>query len=377
MQKKFESWMSREGQKSGKKYKPNTIIIYSKAIEKLSEHYSQQKGTRVNIYKLDCLNDVKELIIINKAYSLSGKYSIIGETGHGTYRNAIANYVRFIESLNERNTLQKKEVINDTMENFIEAKPKYKINLFGIQLFPKKEVKNIIEIKNDLSFDIEVSNHESSYSNIILPIELIPNNNEVFLETLLKTKRAIITTFYKNGTKKTEIWNVSGMNRQSNVLAILRSRGEFRNGTWQKANIVKVMVEVNNNLTAQPISETNIKINHAEINTMKQEETNKPIKLKIGKYVQTTFNKVLSKIDANELKNLQNAGYSKTTFDIQYPLLKKVLSTDAVKIERYWKKPVKLMGDKYWLCSEWYENTVNNDRPHYEKWLKKIGNDNK
>ena len=286
MKEKFESWMSREGQKSGKKYKPNTITTYSKAIEKLSEHYSQQKGTRVNIYKLDCLNDVKELNLINKAYSLSGIYSIIGETGHGTYRNAIANYVRFIESLNERNTLQKKEVINDTMENFIEAKPKYKFNLFGIQLFPKKEVKNIIEIKYDLSFDIEVSNHESSYSNIILPIELIPNNNEVFLETLLKTKRAIITTFYKNGTKKTEIWNVLGMNRQSNVLAILRSRGEFRNGTWQKANIVKVMVEVNNNLTAQPISETNIKINPIKFITMNKDkaikEVNKELNLNLN-----------------------------------------------------------------------------------------------
>ena len=252
MKEKFESWMSREGQKSGKKYKPNTITTYSKAIEKLSEHYSQQKGTRVNIYKLDCLNDVKELNLINKAYSLSGIYSIIGETGHGTYRNAIANYVRFIESLNERNTSQKKEVINDTMENFTEVKPKYKINLFGIELFPKKEVKNKVEIKNDLSSNIEVSNHESSYTNTILPIELIPNNNEVFLETLLKTKTATITTFYKNGKQGDKIWDASKMTAESNVLGNLRSRAEFRKPNWQKANIVKVVVEVIQNNKAEP-----------------------------------------------------------------------------------------------------------------------------
>ena len=225
MKGKFENWMSKVGQKSGKKYKPNTITTYSKAIEKLSEHYSQQKGTKVNIYKLDCLNDVKELITINKAYSLSGKYSIIGETGHGTYRNAIATYVRFIESLNERNTLQKKEVK-------------------------------------------EVTISETSHSNAILPIELIPNNNEVFLETLLKTKKATISTFYKNGKQENKIWNASKMNVESNVLGNLRSRPEYRNPNWQKANIVKVVVEVNNNLIEKPISKKNIRINPIKAITM-------------------------------------------------------------------------------------------------------------
>lgn len=376
MKEKFENWLLQVGQKSGKKYKPNTITTYSRAIEKLSEHYSQQKGMQVNIYKLDCLNDYKELIIINKAYSLSGNYSIIGETGHGTYRNAIANYVRFIESFNERNTLEKKEVVDDPMENFKAVKPKYKINLFGIELFPRKEVKKTSETKKELSFYNEVLNRDPSASNAILPIELIPSDNEVFLETLLKTKKATISTFYKNGIQEDKIWNASRMTSQSNVLSILRSMGEFKNGYWQKANIVKVVVEVNSNLTSKPIYKKNIEINYTEINSIKNEETSKVTKLKIGKYVQTTFNRVISKIDAAELKNLQNAGYSKTTFDIQYPFLKKVLITDGVKIERYWKKPIELIGNKYWLCSEWYENKANNDRPHYEKWLKKIGNDN-
>lgn len=277
MKEKFENWLLQVGQKSSKKYKSNTITTYSRAIEKLSEHYSQQKGMQVNIYKLDCLNDYKELIIINKAYSLSGNYSIIGETGHGTYRNAIANYVRFIESLNERNTLEKKEVVDEPMENFKAVKPKYKINLFGIELFPRKEVKNTSETKKELSFDIEVLNHDPSAFNTILPIELIPSDNEVFLETLLKTKKAKISTFYKNGIQENKIWNASRMTAQSNVLGNLRSRIEYRNGNWQKANIVKIVVEVNNNLTSKPIYKKNIEINHVKAITMNKDKAIKEV----------------------------------------------------------------------------------------------------
>ena len=205
----------------------------------------------------------------------------------------------------------------------------------------------------------------------ILPIELNPNNNEFFLETLLKTKSATIITFYKNGTKKSKIWNAKSMKANSNVLGNLRSRPEFRKGNWQKANIEKVVVEVKNNGSLKSISKKSLEINPIEINPNKENQAIKPNKLKIGTYVQTTFNDVLLKIDVAELKNLQNARYCKSTFDIQYPLLKKVLVTDASKIERYWKKPVEIIGEKYWLCSEWYENKVNNDRPYYEKWLNK------
>lgn len=130
---------------------------------------------------------------------------------------------------------------------------------------------------------------------------------------------------------------------------------------------------VNDNLSTMLFPEKNKKNNPIKSNTMNKEEAIKPIKLKIGKYVQSTFRKTISKIDATELTKLQNAAYSKTTFDIQYPLLKKVLRSDSEKPERYWKDTVEILGAKYWLCSEWYEKEDNNDRPYYEKWLKKIG----
>lgn len=233
---------------------------------------------------------------------------------------------------------------------------KIKINKYTI--FIEKEVKQPVK-----TF---VSEKET-----ILPIELNPNNNKVFLETLLKTKSAIITTFYKNGVRKSKIWNAKSMKANSNVLGNLRSRPEFRKGNWQKANIVKVVVEVKNNESLKSISKKSVEINLTETNPNREDKVIKPNKLKIGTYVQTTFNDVLLKIDVAELKNLQNARYCKSTFDIQYPLLKKVLLTDVSKIERYWKKPVEIIGEKYWLCSEWYENIENNDRPYYEKWLNK------
>jgi hypothetical protein len=99
-----------------------------------------------------------------------------------------------------------------------------------------------------------------SEKDFVLPIELIPNNNEVFLSTLLKTKIATITTFYKNGTKESKIWKAKSMTANSNVIGNLRSRPEFRNGNWQKANIVKVVVEVNNNSPLKPIQEKNTKV---------------------------------------------------------------------------------------------------------------------
>lgn len=230
---------------------------------------------------------------------------------------------------------------------------------------------NKSQLVNDI--DIKAVNSKPKNTDGILPIILNPNDNEVFLETLLKTKTATITTFYKNGTKESKIWKAERMTAKSNVIGNLRSRKEFRNGNYQKANITKVIVELSN-LSTKPMSNKGIEINPFEENTIKVHEAINPSKLKIGKYVQSTFRKVILKIDNNELVKLQNAAYSKITFDIQFPLLKKVSRTDSDKIDRYWKEPVEILGDRYWLCSEWYEKRENNDRPYYEKWLRKIEN---
>ena len=143
--------------------------------------------------------------------------------------------------------------------------------------------KYTISIEKDAKQPIETTVSEIDS---ILPIELIPNDNQLFLSVLLKTKKATITTFYKNGTKKSKIWNAERMTANSNVTGNLRSRPEFRKPNWQKANIVKVVVEVNNNNLSQPIPEKIIKVNPPkEINMTKNaaiQLVNKKLSIKIN-----------------------------------------------------------------------------------------------
>ena len=148
---------------------------------------------------------------------------------------------------------------------------KFKINKYTISI--EKEAKQ---------------NIKSTVSKIdsILLIELIPNDNQEFLTALLNTKTATITTFYKNSTKESKNWNAERMTANSNVIRNLRSREEFRKPNWQKANIVKVVVEVNNNSSSHPIPEKNIKANPPkEINMTKDlaiQLVNKKLSLKIN-----------------------------------------------------------------------------------------------
>ena len=83
-----------------------------------------------------------------------------------------------------------------------------------------------------------------NHQNGILPIELNPENEADFKRRLLLTKTAYITTFYKDGSKKEKVWNVSRFKESSNVIGNLRSRPEFRNGEWQKRKIQKVYVSI-------------------------------------------------------------------------------------------------------------------------------------
>lgn len=122
---------------------------------------------------------------------------------------------------------------------------------FGIRILSKKNrSRNIITKESKTEEDKKIKESpisESSSYGASLPIELIPNDSENFLQILLKTKEAEIITYYQNGTKDSKKWNASNMTAKSNVIHNLRSRPEFRNPNWQKANIVKVVVEVNKN----------------------------------------------------------------------------------------------------------------------------------
>lgn len=91
--------------------------------------------------------------------------------------------------------------------------------------------------------------------------------------------------------------------------------------------------------------------------------------LKVGKLAQTVLRKMLEEGAASEkeVEQMQGADYSKTVFDLNYPLLVKA-DSDYSRV-RYYTKPLMIRGTEYMLCSQWFETETNNDRPYLEKWI--------
>ena len=77
-----------------------------------------------------------------------------------------------------------------------------------------------------------------------LPITLDPQNSADFLAALLRTKEGWLEVSYSDGRKEVRRWDASLMRPSSNVIGNLRSRPEFRNGTWQKKGIASLRVSV-------------------------------------------------------------------------------------------------------------------------------------
>ena len=77
-----------------------------------------------------------------------------------------------------------------------------------------------------------------------LPITLDPPNSADFLDALLRTREAWIEVSYRDGRKEVRRWGASLMRPSSNVLGNLRSRPEFRTGTWQENGIASLRVSV-------------------------------------------------------------------------------------------------------------------------------------
>lgn len=93
--------------------------------------------------------------------------------------------------------------------------------------------------------------------------------------------------------------------------------------------------------------------------------------MKIGVIVRTVLRKMLenNEISEEQLELMQNREFSKETFDIQFPLLQKASLTNGRRPKRYYSSPVSILGEDFFMCSEWYEVPNNNDRPHLLKWI--------
>ena len=74
------------------------------------------------------------------------------------------------------------------------------------------------------------------------------------------------------------------------------------------------------------------------------------------------------KANAEEIEKMLTLEYSNETFDINYPLL--VTDRNPSNVANYFKLKVPIRGVTYYLCSQWFEQPKNNDRPFLEKWIK-------
>ncbi|MFS0862053.1 hypothetical protein [Fredinandcohnia sp. 179-A 10B2 NHS] len=98
---------------------------------------------------------------------------------------------------------------------------------------------------------------------------------------------------------------------------------------------------------------------------------------KIGQYVVNVFTKLASAniLLPDKLNRLQDERYCKDTFDMNFPVLKKVVIGSPLLEQRqingysrYYAKPLAISGEKYLLSNDWYER----NRPYFNRWLKNI-----
>ena len=106
-------------------------------------------------------------------------------------------------------------------------------------------------------------------------------------------------------------------------------------------------------------------------------QTNGENEIKIGAFVRSTINKLVQEnsIAEDMVSMLCSQGYSKQTFDINYPFFKRVEKdishSEQRKIngyDRYWTKEQSIHGDEYFLCNDWYER----NRIPFIRWVEHI-----
>ena len=99
-------------------------------------------------------------------------------------------------------------------------------------------------------------------------------------------------------------------------------------------------------------------------------------KLKIGILVRNTLPEILKEnlISESEIQKLQKEAYSDFTFEVKYPVLKKVNPNISIlenrtinNYTRYYSDPIESNGEYYLITSEWYERSLED----YIRWLKR------
>jgi len=90
MRKEFIKWMTEEDGK-----KENVAAQYSAAISYISKHFSKQNKKNIDLYKIDDIDFINELV---EKYKTGGEFEKIGKERSGAVRAAIKAYARFLKN---------------------------------------------------------------------------------------------------------------------------------------------------------------------------------------------------------------------------------------------------------------------------------------
>jgi hypothetical protein len=163
----FENWMIRHEEKS-----QNTAYQYKMSIDKVSQHYSQLNDQRLDLYQTTDISIIKD---IAKEYGIGGKYSDFGDTGHGTIRNAIATYARFLEY---------KKLSNDSENEIMEG------NIFELSGNDQNISKEINAIENNnFTYERDLKNSLIAQVEELFPNYKIFGTNREGIEYAIEGKR--------------------------------------------------------------------------------------------------------------------------------------------------------------------------------------------
>ena len=118
------------------------------------------------------------------------------------------------------------------------------------------------------------------------------------------------------------------------------------------------------------LSNETININDISIPFTKREEES--VQDFVKKIMRLLLNNNL--LSQQEIKNLQDKEYSKRTFYLQFPLLRKVSEgyKDTSGRGRYWSKEI--FGSNFYVCSQWWKDHHETYLVKLRNWLKSIGN---
>ncbi|MFZ7942792.1 hypothetical protein [Neobacillus sp. 19] len=95
--------------------------------------------------------------------------------------------------------------------------------------------------------------------------------------------------------------------------------------------------------------------------------------MKIGQLVRSILKSLVKghSLSDEQVLLLQDVRYCKSTFDINYALLKKVAvgSTPSQQrkingYDRYWEEDIHINGEQYFVCNDWYER----NRAKFIRW---------